>query len=156
MARGPAPGSPTGRPGPSGPAALAKCKLPSAKSRSVTFSGKTESPYWLEGPNAEDGRFAGQPPTRIRPSRYSAARSAEPIDRAILRMKMKLGIHRPQKRRKRPKIWERVDHDATQKRPPRQPQTRAIKARKPAKRAHEGSNGVPPARKSTALTVGRF
>ena len=38
-----------GRPGPVGPTALAKCNFPSAKSRSVTFSGKNEGLYRLKG-----------------------------------------------------------------------------------------------------------
>ena len=118
--------------------------------------GQNRRPLQAKGPKHSRRPISGELPTRIGPSRHSPARSAGQNDRALPRMKMKLGGHQAQKRPKWPKSWEWVDHDATQKRPPRRPQTRTIKARKPSKCAHKGSNEVPPARKSNTLTVGQF
>ena len=100
--------------------------------------------------------FPGELPTRIRARRHSAARRAGQIDRSLLRMEMELSSRRPRKRPKWPRSRERTAPDATEKQTPCAAQTRNIKARKRSYREHEGSNGVPPARRSTALTVGRY
>ena len=80
---GPVPAPPTGRPGPVGPTALAKCNFPSVESRKITVSGKKEGPAWLKGLIAGGARSRASCRPRLAPTAIAQREVApQPTDLA--------------------------------------------------------------------------